>query len=82
MAPQPPTSADASSAPVYVVVFDSRSQRSDGSAHCSIEQLPGGFTAGQLAQRLVAGSPARNNTHLRMLVSCSLSSPSINCFYL
>ncbi len=62
-----------SNAPVYVVVFDSRQARADGSARYSIEQLPAGFTAGELAQRLAAGLPAQQSAHLRMLVSHSLA---------
>lgn len=67
LAPQPPTSALASSVPVYVVVADNRSGCAAGAASVRIEQLPSGCTIGDLAKRLSEGR-SLEQSHLRMLV--------------
>ncbi|BDA50323.1 probable GTP diphosphokinase RSH3, chloroplastic [Coccomyxa sp. Obi] len=68
LAPQPPSTALASAAPVFVVVSDGRSGRAAGAAAVRIEQLPSGCTAGDLAQRLAEGRSS-DQLHLRMLVN-------------
>jgi hypothetical protein len=61
--------------PLYVVVSDGRVHRDTAAAALRIEQLPSGFTAGELARRLADGSSLQNG-HLRMLV-CPTSHPLV-----
>lgn len=58
-----------STAPVYVILSDGRkgSSPDNSPAHYRIEQLPSGFTTGELADQL-SQSAQEAGGHLRMLV--------------
>ena len=58
-----------STAPVYVILSDGRkgSSPDNSTAHYRIEQLPSGFTTGELADQL-SQSAQEAGSHLRMLV--------------
>ena len=59
-----------STAPVYVILSDGRkgSSPDNSPANYRIEQLPSGFTTGELADQL-SQSALEDGSHLRMLVS-------------
>lgn len=60
----------ASTAPVYVILSDGRGGSPQNSPpQYRIEQLPNGFTTGELADQL-SQSASNAGGHLRMLVSC------------
>ena len=58
-----------STAPVYVILSDGRkgSSPENSPANYRIEQLPSGFTTGELADQL-SQSAQEDGSHLRMLV--------------
>ncbi len=64
----------ASTAPVYVILSDGRGGSPQNSPpQYRIEQLPNGFTTGELADQLSQSSSDAGG-HLRMLVSCPVCS--------